>query len=597
MAAALAPSPAVAASAADRVESAERLAQAAERNLAAVERAGGGADDTPAARAAHRCDDGRERHARGEWADAAILLAQAVDEPEFQGAPALADATFLLADALRRSGDCGAARPRYAAYLALGATERRPEAVAGALDCAVQERRTGDLEPLLDEAQRAFGGELPAELVYLFAKTTFQRTDLPAAERLDRAEAAFARVGPPLEPQAAYFLGVVELERGNLAGSLSRFDRCARWDPKDARQAQVKDLCMLALGRVHAEMGNAEWAREWYAKVAASPPRFAEASYELAWAYVKAGQYDRALRTASFVPDLAPESPLAPRAMLLRAQLLLQLGRFSEAVDAYDLVINAYAPVRDELDAILSMRDDPLRYFDELVGRRGQAPDVAAVLPPVAVRWASSSDDVSAALALVGALDAARKSVLDATDAAARVELLLDGGAGLDAFPVLQLAYASAEAVENDATWIEGQAVVALSDLAERSLQGESREALVRARAARAALAPAMAALPRTAEEVRDRRLRLRRRIDRVDAEAFRTGFRLEGLAAGVSGTEAFVERHRAEIDADPEGRQELEQELRRHRETVEAYEAQNPARAAEIRQRAKEIRGRVRYS
>jgi len=577
VAAALAPSPAAAAtaSAAERVAAAERLAREVERNLSAVERSRGGADEAAAAAASRRCGEGRALYERGEWADAAVLLAQAVDEPGFRDSPDLADATFLLADALRRAGDCGAARPRYRAYLATGADDRRPEAVTGALDCAVRERRTADVGPLLDEAERQFGSELPSELVYLSGKTAFQRTDLPAAERLERAESAFERVGPPLEPQAAYWLGVVEIEKGNLAGSLSRFDRCARWEPKDRRQAQVRDLCMLALGRVHAEMGNAEWAREWYERVAASPSRFAEASYELAWAYVKARQYERALRTASFIADLAPESPLAPEARLLQGQLLLELGRFSEAVDAYDSVINAYAPVRDELDAILAMHEDPLRYFNELVGRRGQALDVGAVLPPVAARWASSSDDVAAGLELVRTLDAARKAVLDGADAAARVELLLDAGAGLGAFPGLQLAYASAEAIENDATWVEGQAVVALSDLAEGSLQGDWREALERARAARRALEPAMAALPRTAAEVRERRARLQARIDRVEAEAFRTGLRVDGLDASVGGTEAFVERHRAEIDADPEGRQELEQELRRHREAVDAYEAQ----------------------
>jgi hypothetical protein len=229
------------------------------------------------------------------------------------------------------------------------------------------------------------------------------------------------------------------------------------------------------------------------------------------------------------------------------------------------------------------MQEDPVRYFNELVGRRGRAFDVAAVLPPVAARWASSSAEVALALDLVRSLDAARKDVQDSADAVARVEALLARAGGIDAFPGLQRAFASAEAVENDATRIEGEAVAALSAIAERTLQGDAREALVKARAARVALETRMAPLPRTPEQVEERQLRMRRRLDRVDADAFRTGSRIDELASIVDGTEAFVERHRAEIDADPEGRQELAAELRRHREVIEAYGVQLRALKQEI--------------
>jgi tetratricopeptide (TPR) repeat protein len=584
MAAALAPAPARAAppSEADRVAEAERLARAADERLAAIEGLGG-AEETAAARAGRKYEDGRGQYDREDWFHAAILLTEAVDDPAFQGARELPEATFLLAEALRRQGECGGARARYAAYLALGAQERRGAAVSHALDCAVQEHRASDVDALLAEAQRTFAGEPPAEVLYLSAKATFQRTDLPQAERLDRAAAAFAKVGAPFEQQAWYFLGVVEIERKNLHGSLQWFDACARAEPADARQDDVRELCILALGRVHAEMGDGDAARDWYSAVPWGSKRYAEAAYELAWGYVKGKQYDRALRTASFIPDLAPESPFAPEARLLQGHLLLKLGRYAEATDAYNAVINAYAPVRDELDAILAMQEDPLRYFNELVGRRGKAFDVAAVLPPVAARWASSNEELSLAVQLVRALDEARRDVQDSADAASRVEVLIARGAGLDAFPTLQRAYAAADAVENDAARVEGDAVAALSAIAERTLQGEAREGLLRARAARVALEARMAPLPRTREAAEDRQIRMRRRLEKVDAEAFRTGFRVDGLSAIVDGTETWLERHRAEIDADPQGRQELAEELRRHREVIATYAVQLRALKQEI--------------
>ncbi len=92
-----------------------------------------------------------------------------------------------------------------------------------------------------------------------------------------------------------------------------------------------------------------------------------------------------------------------------------------------------------------------------------------------------------------------------------------------------------------------------------------------------------MAPLPRTREEAEARQLRMRQRTGRVDAEAFRTGFRIDGLAAIVDGTETWLERHRAEIDADPEGRRELAEELRRHRDVIAAYAVQLRALKQEI--------------
>jgi tetratricopeptide (TPR) repeat protein len=584
VAAALAPWPASAASPAEAgwMARAERLTAEAERRLAAVEQ-GEGADETPAGRAARKLREGARQYALGDWFHAAVLLTDAVDEPAFRDARDRPDALFLLADALRRQGACGAARPRYAEVLALGSPERRAQVVSGALECAVKERRAGDIDLLLAESQRTFGSEPPAEVRYLSAKAVFQRADLPPRERRERAFQAFSRVGPPFQQQAWYFLGVLEIEQRNLHGSLQWFDACARAEPADARQAEVRELCILALGRVHAEMGNANAARDWYATVAWGSPRFGEALHELAWSYVKSEQYDRALRTASFISELSPESPLAPEATVLQGHLFLRLGRYAEATDAFNNVINQYAPVRDELDAILAMQEDPVRYFNEIVGRQGKALDVAAVLPPVAARWASSNAEVALALELVQALAGARRDLQESADAAARLEALLGRGSGLDAFPALRRAYAAAEAVENDAARIEGELVAGLSSVAERALTGRARAALLRARGTRTAAEARTEALPRTREAMEERQARMRERVDGLEAEAFRTGFRVDGLAAAVDGTEAWIESHRAEIDSDPGARRDLAEELRRHRGVVEAYGVQLRALRQEI--------------
>lgn len=558
---------------ASRLAEADRLAAAAESRLAEAERLAEIPEEPAAVRAARRLARGEAQYRVGDWLHAAVLLSGVVDEPALRGGRDHPEALFLLADALRRHGACGAARARYAEYLALGATERRGAALSGALDCAVKERRDEEAAALLREAALTFGDDLPAELRYLAAKALYQSAELPPRERLAAAAAAFAKVGGPFQLQARYFLGVILIQQQNLHGSLQWFEACARAEPADARQEEVRELCVLALGRVHAQMGNAREALEWYRAVPWSSPRFGEALYELAWGFVKGEQYEEALRTASFIAELAPASAVAPEATVLQGHLLLKLGRFAAATDAYNHVINTYAPVRDELDAILSMQEDPVRYFDELVGARGGAFDVASVLPPIAVRWASSSEELSDALALVASLDGARRDLEEARDSAARIEALLGRGGGLDAFPALARAHAGAHAIANDAARVEGEAVAAVSSLAEPALPPARAAELRRLRAPRLALEPRLRALPLAPEAADERLRRMRARVDEADRAAFRTGLLVASLGASVTGIETWVERHRAEIDADPQGRQELADELRKHRGVVAGYE------------------------
>jgi hypothetical protein len=201
----------------------------------------------------------------------------------------------------------------------------------------------------------------------------------------------------------------------------------------------------------------------------------------------------------------------------------------------------------------------------------------------VAVKWASAKEEVDDALELVASLDHARREVQASRELASRIEALLARGGGLDAFPGLRRAYAIAAAIENDAALIEGALVATASAAAGRALAPEGREELLRARATRVALEARVRALPRTPAEVDERLLRVRRRIDGVDRAAFQVGFLVKSIAAAVSGIETWVEQHRAEIDSDPEGRQQVAEELRQHRDVIRGYEETLAALRQEI--------------
>ena len=593
-AAAVAPWPAVAA-AAHPFAQADREREAAEVRLQAAEAYGIPPDEAAALRADRRREAGERQLVLGHWRNAAILLGQAVDEPEWSGARERPSALFHLADALRREGLCGAARVRFAATLALGDPEHRAEAVAGALECAVKERRAADVERLLSEAERAFPAGPPAEVRYVAAKALFERRDLPAPERIASAIAAFEKVGPPYRLQAWYFQGVLRIQEGDLHGSLASFEACADADARDGRDLEVRDLCQLALGRVHAEMGDATKALLWYAAVRWDSPRFPEALHEAAWAHVRARQLDHALATVATLVELEPESPFAPEATLLKGHLLLRLARHADASEAYSVVINSYAPARDEIDALLSMQEEQAPTAEVLVG--GSDPDrtfdVASLLPPIAVKWASGNEEVSLALELVREIDGARSEVKEARDLADRLDALLQRGDGLDAFPTLQRAYAQAQAAENAAARAEGTYVAALASAVQEAVPPERRGELTQAREARRAIEPRFDRLPRAPEQVAERLSKLHARVDGIDREAFRLEIVARGCAAAIGGTEAFLEQRRVETSADAGGSQELAEELRKHRAVVDGYGPELAALRHEIA-RVRDVAGGV---
>jgi tetratricopeptide (TPR) repeat protein len=565
---------AAAARAPDPLDRLDQETQAIEERLSAAERFGLRAEEPPAIHAQRRFEDGKRQYELGDWLHSAVMLTEAVDEPTWATASDRPEAVFLLADALRRQDLCGAARLRYLDYLGRPEAAHRSAAVAGALECAVKERRHKDVEKLLslDDAART---QPPPEVLYLLAKAAYQRTDLPPAERIARATRAFDQVGPPFQLQAWYFQGVLRIQEQNHHRALQWFEKCAKADAQTDRDVELRDLCMLALGRVHTQMGDSTSAIRWYTSVPWTSPRFAEATYEVALAHIRGKRYDDALRMTSFIPELEPDSPLAPEATVVKGHLLLRLGRYAEATETYNVVINNYAPVRDEIDAILSMGDDPLRYYDELIGRRGSAFEVAPILPPVAVRWATTSREVSTALGFVRAVDAARADVQDAREVAVRLEALLERGGGIDAFASLQRAYAQAQAVENAAAKAEGAYVAAAAAVAERVLAPERRADLARARQGRIGIEKRFDALPRTPMATEERLSKMRARVDEVGQAVYRLELAKSGLLVAIDGIDEWLDKNRAEIRGDNQERQDLADELRRQRAIVEEYDAE----------------------
>ena len=108
--------------------------------------------------------------------------------------------------------------------------------------------------------------------------------------------------------------------------------------------------------------------------------------HELAWVYVRLGDYQRAQRALEVLTITDPNRLDIADGSLLRADLLLRSGEFKNALDLYQSVRGRFDPIRDSVDRFISTTSDPAAYYDRLTAD----PDIQTddKLPPLALAWA-----------------------------------------------------------------------------------------------------------------------------------------------------------------------------------------------------------------
>jgi TolA-binding protein len=510
---------------------------------------------TPSEAHERRFSDGEIQYLLGDYSHAAVLFYDLVSDSTFrENSPRYPDALNYLADALYHQGNLLGARLYLRQLLQIPSNHERA-ALARYLEVAGNLNEFAGIDPLIEQARRNAGGTLPPELTYVYGKWLFKRSDLKNEDRWARADETFnSLVGKEsrYQWQARYFLGVLSVQRGALDEAVERFKAITEYKGEGGPPVEVRELAQLSLGRVLFELGRHDEAVDRYQEVPRESPRFPEALYETAWTYVKRGQYEQARNAADLVLLVAPDSTLAPEAQLLLAHLQLKLKKYREADQTYNGVINTYAPVRDEVDALLTVHQDPVAYFDKLLARRDHDLDVTQLLPAVALKWATTQKEVAEAIQMVGDLELGRQSMKEARDLADRILQALNTRA-LEAFPAIQEGYTRSTAVSSALTQSEQELVRVEAALTEGYLSPTEHARLDQLRKESRELEQQFARIPHSAEELQSRRTRLRARVDQLDHEAFRLVNEIQSLHAVIAALGKWLTDTRGERNNTPE--------------------------------------------
>lgn len=546
-----------------RLEAAERSIKELDGRVLIIERlyARESAESAIAA-SERRFNEAEIQFLLGEHGNAAVLLYDLVEDRKLPAAK-LADSYYYLAESLYQQRNFLGARRYFKEILERREGRYVRPALTRYLEISAKVGDYGGMERYFQLAdQAAAGGDRP-ELAYVYAKWSFRRSDVAKQERLAKAEELFKpQVDGPYGAQARYFLGVIAVERGELDEASARFtDVIARAGGPRGDPA-LGELATMSLGRVLYEQGKFDDAVERYARIPRESPNFNDALYEIAWTYVKKGSLPEALRATDLLLLVSEETTLSPDAKILHGTLLLKLQKYDEAKSSFEGVINTYAPVRDEIDALLTTHADPVAYFNELLAQQGKSLDVTQILPPVAVKWATTESEVGNAVRVVRDIDESRTGIAESRTIATRLLENLGKGTGLEASPALAEGMAKADAADAEALSAEQQLVAAEALLVADRMPAGARAELEQVRKERQSIDARFATLPKSPEAVDARKVRMMERLEETDQTVYRLGYQVDSLAAQIRALQKWLADTRETRTVDEGGERAFLEEL-----------------------------------
>lgn len=516
-----------------------------------------------------------ELHLRTKDYEPAIDQLNKVLELERQGrvsGAVAADAAFLLAEAYFASDQLYAAR-RYYEQIVEGADHRAyapfvGRAASRLVDVALRTRRAETLDAVLAKLDALALPDHTGALRFARAKALFAKGDLRGA----RDAAAQVPMGSDYAHRAGYLLGVALLKelrpeatsasepgvRTDFAPAVQAFQRVTALAAHTPEQQQVVDLAWMAIGRLHYERGAYLEAAAAYTQVPRSSPEFTTALYELAWTYVRLGDYERGQRALELLSVLDPTRVDAADAALLRADLLLRSGKFEPALTAYQRARDEYDPLHRQVAAFLRNHADPADYYDVLTADEIEA---TRELSKVALEWAREEAGDDRMFSVTDDIARSRNLLKRSRLLIARLEAVLGSPSRAKLLPELEAELERTLALSNRVALARRQLALRLDDEAGSSVGRELSEV----RRERRKLMRRLGEVPAYPADFRRRKSQAEREWNRVAQSLQRLALHTDYLEAMLNGLRRVLQdAERYEATRSPAARARFQEELRK---------------------------------
>ncbi len=547
--------------------------------------------------------------------DRAIEALSKIVELHRQGkAPeaAYADASLLLGEGYMATKQYLSARRHFREILDKGAQSPYDGFVGKALSRLVDiALRTDDLPGLdyvFERLSRLPSTDRSGSLAYARAKALYAKKDYGAA----KAAVNSVPAGSPYTPQAQYLLGVVMLKEAlaatpaapaapaaTAAGTpapapppdarfvqaIEQFRKVTRIPATKPEQEHVVDLAWMAIGRLFYETNNYLDAVEAYSHVGRNSPEFSTTLYELAWVFVRLGDYQRAQRALEVLTITDPNNLELADGSLLRADLMLRSGDFQNALNLYRNVREHFDPIRKSVDDFLASTSDPAVYYDKLTADEATMA-TETKLPKVVLEWARAQAEDQHVFGMIDDVTRSRDLVKRSRKLAVRLNAVLSVPTRVKAFPELRSGLQHSMSLMNKLTKARMTLAEGMDDVADSGAGGE----LARVRAERRGLMKRLGWLPVTEgdfsrrEDAGDRQWnKVSQVLQSLTVEADKLAAIVNGLKRvlkdadqyGVTADATSRQRFKLEIEANERDLQTYNKRIEEYRDAIENGRAQ----------------------
>jgi len=388
-----------------------------------------------------RLVDAQVAFSLGDYDKSALMLFELASRP----GPDQESALYYLGESLYLKGDKGAARTYFTQVAGLNnyAGKLYQPSLIRLVEIAIDQNDTVEAENNIALLDRVAPGMRLPQIPYVKGKYAFSQG------KLDEAQQYFVDTpkGSSFELQAAYYSATAHVAKKDLAKATELFTDLTTRKPRTVNDRRVIELSQLALGRLYYERDQPSKAIDSYLLVDRRSDLFPDALYEVAWVYVKAKQFDKALRALELLALSEPNSEKTPTVRILEGNLrirkaqLLRAAQITGAVDAdaedpaveyekasvvFKDLHDGYYPSYEALNRMLENASaDPADYLAQLAGRAANVFQAAPPIPEAAAQYLREEPDVQRAVANQTDLATIQSHLKESESTIARLEGVL----------------------------------------------------------------------------------------------------------------------------------------------------------------------------
>jgi hypothetical protein len=513
-----------------------------------------------------------------DYMRASIILLAIVQEKSFANSTQWLEAVYYLAESLMENQNVVGAKKYYQKLLKQG-TLYLEETILRLMQIAAQNKQHSEMEHLFQRATYLPHNQKRDQIYYIYAKHLHEQGKFIQAQQLFRQ----ITTSPEDHARALYFMAVIDLQTQNrkqsLPTAINQLKESLKQIPKPNKpQIQtLHDILLLSLGRLHLEQNQSDQAIQYYSRISRTSHVFDQALYEICWVYIKRAQkyeqlleekqkagtylepaqenklkqnqqteYQRAFNTLDNLISLLPQSHFYTEAQLLRGRLQLHLAtlqqgkirsqQFNVALDSYQQIASAYRKIYEKMDQLLKERDDPQKFFNDLISQQIDQSIIASVLPKDVIQWMTSEELMSRTMIMLKDLRQMQDSLKDNHNIIKRLEkaLKLDSEQ-IDLSPTLKDARMRGTSIRSSIIQLQTNLNAMLQRIVESNMAPADLEPYNRLQHKLKSLRSLYMRTPRNTQEMLQRSKNVQKRIEHLNT-------RLNGISIRINYAKQFLQ-------------------------------------------------------